>query len=76
MTVSEAEQDGAQAVRPDLRRDNIRPQVVCALLRAHQQAGFLALLRLRLRLRYRPTAAEEGMAAREYLAGGGAVDSG
>ena len=74
MTVSEAEQDGAQAVRPDLRRDNIRPQVVCALLRAHQQAGFLALLWLRLR--YRPTAAEEGMAAREYLAGGGAVDSG
>jgi hypothetical protein len=41
-------------------------QVVSALLRAHHRASFLSLLWTRLR--YRPNAGEEGLAARRYLA--------
>ena len=44
---------------------DIRPQVVGALVRAHHRSRFRALLWVRLR--YRPNAGEEGMAAREYL---------
>ena len=52
-------------MNPATRRD-IRPQVVGALLRAHQRSSFLALLRVRLR--YRPNAAEEGPAELAELA--------
>ncbi len=52
-------------MNPAQRPTHIRPQVVGALLTAHHRSTVLS--RLWVRLRYRPNAAEAGMAAREYL---------
>ncbi len=48
------------------RGRSVRPQVVAALLRAHQRSSFTSLLWVRVV--YRPNASEGAMAAREHLA--------